>query len=248
MIDNKRKGTYSSSKAWKLMTNNTKREPFGVPGLKYIKQVNYEINLGREINCDRDSRPTSWGTVVEKRVFQILPMSYVYISEMRLFHPDFSRWSGAPDLIKNTTVGDCKCPYSLEVFCDKLKILQKACDTEDLTEYKDEYPEDYWQHISNAILLEKNGFPCDHFEAIIYCPYKSELEAIREMILAMDNNESFKWIYYASDNELPWIPDGGNYKNLNKFRFFVPESDKQALVERMKLAHEMIIEPKLIAA
>lgn len=247
MTDEKRAGTFSSSNAWKLMTNNKKGEAFGAPGLKYIKQVNYEIKLGREIATDHESRPTTWGTAVQHRVFHILPLSYVNMSELRLFHSGLKRWSGSPDNLRETTVSDIKCP-TMEVFCDKIEMLARACESNDLTEYKETYPADYWQHISNAILLSENGYPCSFFEAIIYCPYKSELELIREMILKMDDNSPYKWIYYASDNELPWLHDNGHYSNVNIFRFEVPVSDKLDLYKRMKLAHEKITEPKLIIA
>lgn len=242
----KRTGTFSSSNAWRLMTNNKKGEPFGVPALKYIKQVNYEIKLGREIGTEHESRTTTWGLAVQRHVFNILHMSYVWMDGQRFFHPELKRWSGSPDTLKGTTVGDVKCP-TLEVFCDKVELLQKCCDAEDLTAYKEAYPEDYWQHISNAILLQGNGKPCKYFEAIIYCPYRSELEVIREMILMMDDNDAYKWICFAPDNQLPWIPDGGHYRNLNVFRFEIPAEEKITLHNRIKLGHEMINEPKLIA-
>lgn len=243
-----RAGTFSSSSAWKLMTKDKSGKGFGAPALKYIKQVNHEIKLGRAITTEQSSRPTTWGLAVQRYVFDMLHLSYVWMDGSRFFHPDVPRWSGSPDTLKETTVGDVKCPM-LENFCDKIAVLERALRTGDLTEYKTEYPEDYWQHISNSILLQKNGYPCDHFEAIIFCPYKSELEAIREMILQMDNNEAFKWIYYAHDNELPWLYDGGHYKNLNVFRFPIPAADKIALHERVVEAGKLLIEvPKMIAA
>lgn len=231
-----RDGTYSSSNAWKLMTTGKKPGSLGAPALKYIKQVNYERRLGRAINTEVDARPTSWGKIGEKRVFNIIDTSYQYVAKHRLFHPDFKFWSGAPDFVKDSTVADAKCPHSLEVFCDKIEALQ------DLGTYKEEFPEDYWQHISNSILLNANGFPVTHFEAIVYVPYKKELEAIRELASsAGELGEFAKWIYYATDEHLPHLIEGGFYKNLNIIRFDVLPRDVEALTERFKECGEHLI-------
>jgi hypothetical protein len=231
-----RHGTFSSSSAWKLMTNDRSGKPFGAPGLRYIKQVNYERRLGRAINPERDSRPTTWGTFVERRAFDLLPIDYSLVSKKRLFHPSLPEWSGAPDLVKEKTVADCKCPYTLDSFCGKIEALQ------DIQVYKDEYPEDYWQHISNACLLQANGFPVTHFEAIIYTPYKSELDIIRDMATNYNGDDQyrFKWISFSNDEELPYLIEGLSYQNLNVLRFEVPTADKLALHNRIELAKELI--------
>lgn len=233
-----RHGSFSSSNAWKLMTKDRSGKGFGAPALKYIKQVRYERRLGLPINNEFNAKPTLWGKICEKRAFDLIDLSYEYVSEkVRLFHPTLP-WSGVPDLKKLTTVGDIKCPWSREVFCDKIEALK------DVKVYKEEFPEDYWQHISNAILLGEHGFEIDSFEAIIYCPYKSELEAIRDMVQRLDGETMSKyyWLTNSHDDELPWIPDGGYYKNINVIRFEVPEADKKALTERMEMAGKLLIE------
>jgi hypothetical protein len=240
-----RAGTFSSSNNWKLMTNDRTGKDFGAPGKTYIKQVYYEQQLGRAINPDRDSRPTTWGAFVEKRVFDILPISYKLVSKDRVRHPALP-WSGAPDLLKGSTVCDAKCPFNLAVFCDKIDILRRG----DSELYKAEYPEDYWQHISNACLLIIDGYKVDSFEAIIYAPYQSELNAIRD--LAMQYNEAdqyrFKWIAFTNDEELPYLIDGGNYANLNIFQFEIPTQDKIAMHDRIVMATDKIKQQSLIAA
>lgn len=231
-----RHGTFSSSSAFKLMTNNKKGEAFGQPGLKYIKQVGLELKLGRALTCERDARPTSWGDFCEHRVFNLLDLSYRNVSDTRFFHLDVKHWSGKPDTLRAETVGDIKSPYNLEVFCDKIAALEAGIDI-----YRAEYPEDFYQHISNAILLNANGMEVTHFEAIIYAPYYSELEEIRSEA-ALD----CPWIKYAADDELPWIPDGGTYKNINIFRFQIPESDKIALHNRVVEASKMLVASKVL--
>lgn len=223
-----RAGTFSSSNIWKLMSKDRTGKNIGAPGLKYIKQVKYEMDLGRPINSETDAKPTSWGKLAETYAFQLVDLSYSLVSTERLYHPTIKMWSGAPDFIRNKSiVGDIKSPYSLESFCDKIKAL------ESLETYKDEFPEDYWQNVSNAILLEENGLgKFDQFEMIIFCPYKSELPAIREMVSsAMETIGYGKWIYYADDEQLPHLIDGGKYKNVNSKVFDIPKEDKEKLTE-----------------
>ena len=224
-------GTFSSSNIWKLLTNNRKGDGFGAPALKYIKQVGYEIKLGRAINVDRDSRPTSWGKFVERYVFEKLDTSYLLVSDERIFHSTINYWSGAADLLKSDSVCDVKCPFNLEVFCDKINALNASIDL-----YKEEFPEDYWQHVSNAILNNK-----DYAEAIIYCPYQSELQEIRDMVSNYDGDQNkVAWINWSEDSDLPYIPDGGFYKNLHIIRFEVPETEKQLLTEKVLAASALL--------
>jgi hypothetical protein len=219
--------TFSSSQIWKLVTEDRKGG-FGAPAKKYIKQVGYEIKLGRAINKENNSKPTSWGSLVEKMAFYHLPIDYELISKQRLFHKEIKYWSGAPDLVKPLTVSDVKCPFSLEVFCDKIESLN------DVEVYKNEFPEDYWQHISNAILLEQNGFKVKYFEAIIYVPYRSELPTIREMASNYDGDQNkIAWINWAQDEDLPFVIDGGYYKNLNVIRFEISQHDKYFLTDKV---------------
>lgn len=243
---NERWGSLSSSSVWKLMTNDKKGTGFGAPGLKYIKQVCYEQSLGRPINKEASAKPTSWGTFIEHRVFEDLNTDYIKFSQnARLFHPEIKVWSGIPDLLKVNDnkdpycVGDVKCPFSLEMFCDKVSALTKG-----LQVYKESFPEDYFQHVSNAILLEANGVgKITHFEAVIYCPYKTELQEIRESAARLDDHDLQKQLYWldrASDEELPYIIEGGQYKNLNVFNFEIPVEDKLALTTRLKLAAALL--------
>lgn len=229
-MDN-RYGTFSSSNIWKLLSKDRSGKNTGSQGVKYIKQVAHELRLGRAINKETSARATTWGKFIETCVFDKLDTSYEIISQNRLFHPTIPFYSGAPDVKKLNTTGDIKAPYSLEVFCDKINAL-----TEGLETYKKEYPEDYWQHISSAVLLTSNCHPVTHFEAIIYVPYESDLKEIKE--LAMTDKDTY-FIAYAEDNELPYLPENGYYKDLNKFRFEVPEADcellKNAVIEAGKL-------------
>jgi hypothetical protein len=57
------------------------------------------------------------------------------------------------------------------------------------------------------------------------------------------------WIAMAMDGELPFLKDGGFYKNLNIIRFEVPQVDIDLLTEKVKLAGTMLIQdPSAILA
>ena len=230
MKDETRTATFSSSQIWKLMTND-KKGGFGAPAKKYIKQVQYETLLGRSINSETNARPASWGTMLESRVFELLGIEYQLVSRERLVNPDCKHHTGMPDIITESKVGDIKCPFSLEVFCDKIAALQN------IEVYKDEFPEDYWQLVSGSILTGKNTA-----EAIIYVPYKSELQEIRDMAANYDSEYQNKveWITWAFDRDLPYLIEGGFYKNLNIFAFEVPQSDKDLLTARVLEAAKLL--------
>jgi hypothetical protein len=238
-----RAGNFSSSNAWKLMTYTKDKKGFGAPALKYIKQVNHERRLGREIKSEIDSKPTSWGKLCEEVVFKNkLDTSYTrFTSADRLFHPTLPL-SGIPDFVKPGIVCDCKAPHSMEVFCDKIDSLA------DLGTYKEEFPEDYWQHVSNSVLMNDNGFPVSKFEAIIFCPYQDELEEIREMASsAGEAGEYAKWVFFATDDQLPYIIRGGVFKNLNIYEFPIFDRDAEAFKQRVGEASKLLIPfPKLV--
>lgn len=232
MYDKARTATFSSSQVYRLMKNDTSGKKLGAPALKYIKQVKYEMKLGRSIQKDFSSTETSWGTFLERRSFKLLSTDYQYVAEQgRLIHPTIKHYSGVPDFLKRNddnvidTVTDNKCCSSLEKFCDKMEAL------EDYGLFKKEFPEDFWQLISNVILLRANGIDIKFIEAINYVPYESEIEEIRR---SAEDDNTMRWLQWTSDDGLPWIPDGGKYKNLNVHRFQVAQRDVDELTERIK--------------
>lgn len=238
MTRTERFGTFSSSSNYKLVTFNRAGTGPGAPFFSYIKQVNHERRLGKPVNVEREARPTSWGKFIEPRVFNKLGLEYELVSNTRLFHPDFDCWSGMPDLRKGPgTVADVKCPYNLGVFCEKVEALRLVA-AGDLETYKKEFPEDYWQHVSNAILADVY-----HAEAVIYCPFQAELEDIREEAFNYDAPDQwlYRWIATANDQDLPHLLNGGYYSDLNVVAFEIPQADKDFLTERVKLASKSLI-------
>lgn len=236
--ESKRIGRFTSSQIWKLMTNGRAKDSFGKPALTYIKEKIREQRLGRSVTLDVSAKPTSWGKLVENRVFDILGTEYRLCSTDTIVHPQFNWWSGSPDAEKHCdkrAVIDIKCPITLTSFCDMVDALTIGID-----EFRNETDSGevyYWQLVSNAILLG-----VDYAELIIYCPYKNELEEIRQLAANFDGVEQkkFAWIFYSEDEELPYLNEGGYYKNLYTFNIPITEEAKLELTQRVIMAGEKL--------
>jgi hypothetical protein len=231
----KRVGNFTSSGIGALMNSGTMAT--------YIEEKNYERRLGRSLNSIVSAKPLSWGNLLEVRAFELLGLEYSLISKETIVHPEFNYWSGSPDGNKPNTVMDIKCPITLKSFCtfvecitmietspgvwevDGLRSIKK------IREKHKDGEKYYWQLVSNSILRG-----VEYAELIVYCPYKSELSEIRESCEEyLGDPKEVNWIAYANDEDLPYILDGGYYKNINVIRFKVPEVDKIALTTKVKL-------------
>lgn len=211
---------------------------FSPAGLTYVAEKNMERRLGRSLDTNTSSRPTDWGTLLERRVLEeVLGMEYKPISSETIPHPDIDFWAGSPDARKfdeGGTVVEIKCPHSLKSYCT-------FADCKNIDEVRDNHPDGekyYWQIISNSVLINSK-----YAELIIYCPYKSEIQEIRELTQTLDTDEQSKysWIYWATSDELPYLPDGGYYKNIVRFRFEVPQEDKDLLIGRVLQAGNLLV-------
>ena len=226
-----RAGHFTSSQIWRLMTKGRGNQISKV-ALTYIADVAMEKRLGRVLNANHSSRPTSWGKAIEPRVAAMLDMlTWKYQSEETITHPTIANWCGTPDVVSKDCVGDIKCPYTLKAFGQ----LADICGLADKELLKKEFPEYFWQLVSNAILTGKSKA-----QIIVYCPYKSELDDIVKSLENLDDHElqtESQWIAFSSEDMLPWIPDGGYYKNLNQFQFEVTEDDKTALETAVEVAN-----------
>ena len=244
-------GRFTSSEIHKLLSVNVKKDGFGKPALTYINEKRIERRLGRSIDVENNAKALTWGKAVEKYVHEYhLPTSYSYCSSETIAHPEYGDfWAGSPDHIKydeGTTVVDIKCPITLKSFC----TFADLCDAKDNAvfpanvsiDYLDmlgKHPDGekyYWQLVSNAILLNAK-----YAELIVFCPYKKELQAIRDFISKIDGDQTpYFWIDRSRDSELPWVPDNGYYKNLYVFRFEVPQADKDLLTAKVIAASKLL--------
>jgi hypothetical protein len=96
----------------------------------------------------------------------------------------------------------------------------------------------YWQIVSNAIIAASIAGvnPCSlKGELIVYMPFKSELEDIRESASSAGamSSEYSKWIYFANDDQLPHLSDIGYYQSINVIQFDIHENDVNFLIDRI---------------
>lgn len=241
-----RNGNFTSSTIVALTSCDRSGKKPGVPFYSYIEEKNIERRLCRSIEADADARPLSWGTLLEGRVFNLLGTEYRLCSQETIQHPTFDYWCGSPDGEKfdqDKTVIDFKCPYTIKSFCQMVDAWTTGGieGVRNLTKDGEKY---YWQLVSNAVLTGAKSA-----ELILYMPYESELEEIRELARNYDGDKQyrFRWIDLAADDELPYILDGGHYKNINIMRFEIPFMDKQFLTDRVIEAGKLLVpRPELI--
>jgi hypothetical protein len=223
------------------MTKDKAGTGFGAKAITYIQEKNLERKLGRSLEVEKHTRPMTWGLYLEHRVHGMLSISYEYVSQKTLVHPGIDLWVGSPDNVNidESVVGDTKCwePKAFAEYVDCLSL-------NDIELFKKEYPKEFWQLISNACILGMK-----YIEPIVYMPYESEIPDIRESVSNYDCEDpwNYRFIAEAPISELAYLPDGGYYKNLNIFRFPVPEADKQALTDGVIEAGKLLIErPKIL--
>lgn len=225
MLSQSRIGRFTSSEIHILMKNGRGGKRSTATDT-YIEDKRIEKRLGRPLNADLSSRPTVWGHVCENRVYQSLDqLQYIYCSNETILHPEIECWAGTPDFTTINSVVDAKCPYTLKAFAQ----LADIAIAKDLEKFKATKPEYYWQLVSNSILANK-----PKAELIAYCPFKSELPEIKEMVEGFDGDQNkYAWIFFADDEDLPYLIDGGYYQNKYSFVFDVPQEDKDLLTAKV---------------
>jgi len=240
-----RVGNFTSGEIAALMSKG-KGSPYGAPYYSYIEEKKMERRLGRVLRGDVFARPLTWGHLCQYRVFDLLGDQYTPCNNKPLDHPTIPYWKGTPDatrtVVERNTVVEVKCPETLKSFCLIVDSWKKGGINEIRKKHKDG-DKFYWQIVSNAILTKSK-----YGELVAYVPYQSELEAIREMAQNFDGEKQarFLWIASAYDDELPFVKDGGYYKNLNVMRFEVPVADKMALHSRVEEAGKELSDINLL--
>lgn len=212
----------------------------GKAALTYIEEKKMERRLGRSLTTEINARATSWGSLVEDRVFDLLGIEYKLTSKETILHPDFPFWAGSPDADKHNTAPDFKCPLTLKSFCQLVDPLYRGLTGMDaMNAVREEHEEGetyYWQIVSNACI--KNY---DYGELIVYMPYLAELLEIKEMA-RRDQSGKYKWVDYAEFDELPYLLPNGYYKNLNVIRFEIPKEDKKLLTMRVRQGGKLLLD------
>lgn len=248
MIQNKpRIGNFTSSEIVALTKVGKDKVSFGAPALTYIEECNMERRLGRSLTDESNAKPLTWGKLLESRAFELLGLEYSLSSTETDVHPNIPYWAGSKDGMKfdeGKTVIDIKCPITLKSFCQLVQPLYDGLTGNLAMEAIRENHKDgdmyYWQLVSNSI-LNNTKFA----ELIVYVPYLSELPEIK---LLADGNPNAYWIAMAGEDELPYLIDGGYYKNLNTIRFEVPQADKDFLTALVLKAGALLINNDQITA
>lgn len=256
-------GNFTSSEIVAITAEGKAKGTLGEAAWTYIHECNMERNLGRSIETEINARAITWGQLVEKVVFDILPTQYQLVSKETMFHPEHDFWAGSPDAVKldeGQTVGDIKSPLTLKSFCqlvypiyngfsgiEAMNIIRFGHVGKDGTVLAKKHKDGekfYWQLVSNAIITESQ-----YAELIVYAPYKDELEAIKETAHNLDSEKQYRynWINNAQEDELPFLIRGGYYQNLNIIRFEVPEADKIRLTSKALLCSKYLTEPRKAA-
>ena len=250
-----RQGNFTSSCIIALTTKGTGTNAYGKPFYSYIEEKRFERRLGRSIDSKTTARPLSWGKLLEVYLFQNKGLiQYTPLMDSPVKHSLFDFWVGSPDAINNSVpaVAELKCPQTLSSFCslveplmwgltgiDAINALRNGfTDASGFKHDKHISAEQYyWQMVSNAIILEKK-----FAELIIFCPYKSELEAVRDLAQQMPTEDlaDYYWIGNSNDEQLPYLIDGGKYQNFNSIVFEVPQVDIDFLTQRVLIAEKYL--------
>jgi hypothetical protein len=231
-------GNFTSSEIYKLMTEGKTKGSFGKPALTYIQEKIYERKLKRSLDVDVSTRTMLWGSFLEHRVHNLLPLGWEHRYDETIQHHKYNFWVGSVDNVNKyeNSVGDTKC-LQPKKFCEVVDCLEKCQLENDITLFKNEHPDKYWQLISNASILDMK-----YIVPIIYMPYESELQEIREEVENADLEEPWKYRFITESLkcELAYIPDNSDYKNLNIFKFEADEGDKKLLEEKILKAYELL--------
>jgi len=229
ITDNKNRiGNFTSSEIWKIMRISAKGE-FLAPALTYIQEKKFERKIKRSLDVEAESKPMKWGKFLESRVHDLLPLSYQHVFDETLMHEIIDCWSGSPDeiSISESIVADVKC-LQPKKFCEVVDDLTEAVAKNDVSIFKNNHPDKYWQLVSNAIITGMKNI-----ELIVYMPYESELEYIRDSVADYDGPDQWKYRFIAESDksELAYLPNDSEYKNLNRFKFELNQDDAKLLTQ-----------------
>lgn len=234
--------------------------------LTYIGETLMERRLGKRVDSETFSRPTTWGKLIEWHVQQKkLGIEYTLMGKEVIINPKINYHRGSPDCQKKgeeKTVCDIKGPFTLTSFGKLVDPLyfgltgMEAMDgvrngfTDKYNFIHESHPDGekyYWQLVSNAILTEAK-----YAELIVYCPTEEEVKngdendesSLKHSAYNYDGGDQnqFTWLdHINSYDQLPYLIKAGIYHSLNIIHFEVPQKDKDFLLERIEMAGKYLI-------
>lgn len=226
----------------KSRKKNCAVDGFGATGKTYIQEVFIERISGRSIDTDVKTIPMKWGSLMEIVLFNRVGLDWTMTHKQTIKHHKYGEfWSGTPDFIATKAVAECKCFQPKNYM--KLVLCLMRCIAEGSPQhFKETYPKEYWQCVSNAILTKKK-------RALIvgFMPYKSDLIALIDQIRDTDylvENGLDLSDYYFMDRDkldtLPYLPDESEISDINMYEFEVPKEDIELLTSRMIDANNVL--------
>lgn len=233
MEEEKRQGRGTSSQAYRIVASIKNGQPSSA-FYTYAEEVAIERTVGRRLTEEVTAKSLSWGSLMECVVFNSLPgFDYRMEHKNTTEHFDYPElWSGTPDLISDTKTAEIKC-----YFLKKFMLFSKALRKGDINEIKKDFPQPYWQLVSNCILTKKNVG-----ELIVYIPTRSQLEQVLDAVENTDfltdwNLNPIDYYQYRTENieKFPYMPDGTKFDNLNTLVFEIPSEDKKFLTDKFLL-------------
>jgi len=239
MIENKERiGNFTSSNIYKLCASLASGKPSS-SFFTYIEEKIFERRMKRSLEMGAYGQSMAWGKFLEKRVNDNLPFGYQMLHKTTKVHPKFNYVSGSVDfLVPEVKVAELKC-FEPKNFASYVSALM----TGDLELIKKEHPKEFWQMVNNSQIHKT-----PKMEAIVYMPYESEMEEIRELA---ENPE-----YLSEIGMMPWevrfiaekpishlavLPNDSVFKNLNIFEFDVPLDDVIFLNKRIIEAGKLLL-------
>jgi len=208
---------------------------FGDKAMSYLEEVNFERLLNRSIEKESNAKPLNYGSLVESYAFKQLGMEYQMTSDVSVVHPTIPYFSGSADGFKydeGKTCVDFKCAWTLLSYC-------RFAECKTIEEVVAKHPEGEkykWQVTANAIIND-----CKFGEIIFFCPYKKQLAEIRELAQDYPDKNKVAFVHFATDEELPWLPDNGYFKNLHTVRWEIPAEEKSYLENLVIEAGKLLV-------
>lgn len=193
----------------------------------------YVNEIAAQVICDSpkvrtgSGRAGSWGTMCEKYAYLTHANQdrWRFQSDLFIINPAIPHHGGTPDMVADDAVADIKCFWQ-----DKVTRLRLVMHQGGPHALREEFPDVYWQLLSNAMILRVN-------KAVLFSfiPSIIELDNIRDFAADLTGNEH-KWVVYASDEELPHIGTDAIIDPVEEMEWVVDSGDLDALKENISAA------------
>lgn len=231
MQQEKRSGRGTSSQAFRIMAENKDGTPSSA-FYTYAEETAIEKLIERPIKAEVTAKAVKWGSLMECIVFETWPVvdDYELCHKLTIEHKKYPHiWSGTPDMLSPTKVAEVKSYWIKEFIRYSLALKSK-----DIERIKKDFPQPYWQVVSNAVLAKRNTA-----ELIAFLPTKTQLMSVFNLIKNTDYLQDYKlpehdyWNFTVERiEEYPYLPDNCNIPSVASFEFEVPLIDKIKLTKK----------------